>query len=93
MADAPLWLINAFGVAAGLCSIASFVPQIVKIWRERQAQGVSLRMFIVTSVGFACWTTYGALSESWPVTVANAICLVLVLTILALRLRFGDGRA
>lgn len=91
--DAPTWLINAFGVVAGLCSIASFVPQIFKISRERQAQGVSLRMYAVTSVGFVCWTTYGALSGSWPVTLANAVCLVLVLTILALRLRFGDGRA
>jgi MtN3 and saliva related transmembrane protein len=89
--DAPTWAINTVGVAAGLCSIASFVPQIVKIWRERQAQGVSLRMYAVTTFGFACWTAFGALSGSWPVTLANATCFVLVVTILALRLRFGDG--
>ena len=90
---AEAWLVNAFGVAAGLCSMASFVPQIVKIVRERDASGVSLRMYAVTIVGFACWTAYGALSGSWPVTASNAICLVLVATILALRLRFGEGRA
>jgi len=90
---APDWLINTFGVAAGLCSMASFVPQILKIVRERDASGISLRMYAVTTVGFVCWTTYGWLSGSWPVTLANAVCLVLVLTILALRLRFGEGRA
>lgn len=93
MAAAPDWLINTFGVAAGLCSMASFVPQILKIVRERDASGISLRMYAVTTVGFICWTTYGWLSGSWPVMLANAVCLVLVLTILALRLRFGEGRA
>lgn len=90
MDQAPTWLINAFGVTAGLCSMASFVPQIFKILRERDASGVSLRMYAVTIVGFACWTTYGVLSQSWPVTLANAVCLVLVIIIFALRLRFGD---
>lgn len=90
---APDWLINTFGVAAGLCSMASFVPQIVKITRERDASAISLRMYAVTTIGFICWTIYGVLSASWPVTLANAVCLCLVLTILALRLRFGGGSA
>jgi len=93
MPEAPLWLINTVGVAAGLCSMASFVPQIVKILREKTADGLSLRMYAVTTVGFVCWTAYGALSGSWPVTLANAVCLCLVVTILALRLRFGDEKA
>lgn len=73
--------------------MASFVPQIFKIVRERDASGISLRMYAVTTVGFICWTAYGWLSGSWPVTLANAVCLVLVLAILALRLRFGEGSA
>ena len=93
MSEAPIWLINLFGVTAGLCSMASFVPQIVKIWRERDATGVSVRMYIITIVGFVCWTTYGLLSHAWPVAVSNGVCLVLTATILVLRLRFGDGRA
>lgn len=93
MDEAPKWLINTFGVVAGLCSIASFIPQIIKIARERDASSVSLRMYAVTTVGFICWTTYGALSGSWPVMLANAICLCLVVTILFLRLRFGDQTA
>lgn len=89
MQEAPLWLVNAFGVVAGLCSMTSFIPQILKILRDRDASAISLVMYVVTIVGFACWTTYGALSGSWPVTVSNAICLALVVTIFILRLRFG----
>jgi MtN3 and saliva related transmembrane protein len=91
MPDAPVWLINTFGVVAGLCSMASFVPQILKMLRERDASGVSLRMYAITIVGFACWTAYGVLSGSWPVTVANAVCLILVSVIFVLRLRFGGA--
>lgn len=91
MADA--WLVNAFGVTAGLCSMISFVPQIMKILRERNASGVSLRMYAVTMLGFVCWTTYGALSGSWPVMVSNAVCLALAALIFFLRLRFGGGGA
>ena len=93
MSEAPAWLINSFGVIAGLCSMASFVPQIMKIMKERDASSVSLRMYAVTTVGFVCWTTYGVLSGSWPVMLANAVCLVLVVVILILRLRFGGSGA
>jgi MtN3 and saliva related transmembrane protein len=54
---------------------------------------VSLHMYAVTIVGFICWTAFGALSHSWPITLANAVCLALVTTILVLRLRFGGEEA
>jgi MtN3 and saliva related transmembrane protein len=77
------------GTGAALCSMASFVPQITKIWRERDAASVSLRMYVVTVTGFALWTTYGALTGSWPVAVSNTVCLVLSAVILGLKWRFS----
>jgi MtN3 and saliva related transmembrane protein len=93
MPEAPVWLVNTIGVVAGACSMTSFVPQIVKILRERSAAAVSLHMYAVTIVGFICWTAFGVLTQSWPVTLANAVCLALVTTILVLRLRFGGEEA
>jgi MtN3 and saliva related transmembrane protein len=93
MADAPVWLVNTIGVIAGVCSMASFVPQIVKILRERSAAAVSMHMYAVTIVGFICWTAFGVLTQSWPITLANAVCLGLTSTILVLRLRFGGQNA
>jgi MtN3 and saliva related transmembrane protein len=87
------WAINIVGAAAGLCSMASFVPQIVKIWRARDAQGVSLRMFGVTITAFALWTLFGVLQQAWPIIISNAVCLALAATIFCLRLRFGDRDA
>jgi MtN3 and saliva related transmembrane protein len=87
-------VVNAVGVGAGLCSMASFVPQLVKISRAKDASGVSLRMFAITIVGFALWTTYGVLQNSWPIIGTNAVCFVLASSIFALRLRYGgEARA
>jgi MtN3 and saliva related transmembrane protein len=82
-------LANAVGVAAALCSMTSFGPQILKIWRERDASSVSLRMYIVTVTGFSLWIAYGVLIGSWPVAGSNLVCLLLSGTILALKWRFS----
>jgi MtN3 and saliva related transmembrane protein len=83
---------NAVGVTAAVCSMTSFVPQIVKIWRDRDASEISLAMYLVTVTGFTLWCGYGVLIGSWPVTVSNLICLGLSGAVLALKWRFSkDG--
>jgi len=77
------------GTLAALCSMTSFVPQIVKIWRDRDTSEISLRMYLITVTGFSLWIAYGVLTRSWPVAVSNAICLVLSGAILTLKWRFS----
>jgi MtN3 and saliva related transmembrane protein len=86
-------LADLVGVAAALCSMSSFGPQILKIWREQDASSVSLRMYVVTVTGFSLWIAYGALIGSWPVVGSNAVCLALSGTVLALKWRFSRRRA
>lgn len=86
------FLANAVGTGAAVCSMTSFIPQITKIWRERDASSVSLRMYMVTVTGFSLWIGYGVLIGSWPVIVSNAICLALSGAILGLKWRFS-GRS
>ena len=83
--------VNGVGVAAALCSMGSFLPQVVKIWRERDASAVSLRMYVVTVTGFGLWTLYGFLLGSWPLIGSNLISLGLAATILVLKLRFDHN--
>lgn len=77
------------GVGAALCSMTSFVPQIAKIVRERDAASVSLRMYAVTVTGFTLWTAYGLMIGSWPIAASNIVCLALSATILLLKWRFS----
>lgn len=80
---------NIVGTAAALCSMTSFGPQIVKIWRERDASSVSLRTYLVTVTGFVLWTVYGVLIGSWPVVASNAVCLAMSAAVLVLKWRFS----
>jgi MtN3 and saliva related transmembrane protein len=82
-------LANLIGAAAALCSMTSFAPQLIKIWRERDASSVSLRMYVVTVTGFSLWIGYGVLIGSWPVIGSNVVCLILSGAILALKWRFS----
>jgi MtN3 and saliva related transmembrane protein len=83
---------NTVGTVAALCSMTSFAPQIVKIWRDRDAAEVSRAMYLVTVAGFSLWTGYGVLIESWPVIVSNVICLLMSAAVLALKWRFSRHR-
>ena len=80
---------NIVGVAAALCSMSSFAPQIAKIWRDRDASEISLTMYLVTVTGFGLWSGYGLIIESWPVSVSNLICLAMSATVLALKWKFS----
>jgi MtN3 and saliva related transmembrane protein len=88
---APETVVNAIGTAAGLFSMASFTPQLIKIAREKQAEGVSLRTYVVNVIGFVLWIAYGVLLGSWPVAASNAVNLMLAGAILALRWRYRDN--
>ncbi|HYD29978.1 MAG TPA: SemiSWEET transporter [Azospirillaceae bacterium] len=81
------WMPMIVGTVAGLCSTSSFVPQVVKVWREGDTEAISLKMYLVTVTAFALWVGYGFLIGSLPVIVFNTLSLVLSGTILVLKLR------
>ena len=84
-------LINVIGTGAALCTITSFVPQIIKIIRERDASSVSLRMYALTVSAFSLWTVYGVMLGAWPLVAANSVSLALAATALVCKWRFRDG--
>ncbi len=82
---------NIVGTAAALCSITSFAPQMIKIWKERDASNVSLKTYSLTVTCFVLWTVYGVMTTAWPIIVANACALVMAAAVLAMKWRFRDG--
>ena len=87
----PELIANAFGIAAALCSITSFAPQMIKIWKERDASSVSLRTYALTVTCFVLWVVYGTMTKAWPVTFANSAALVMSSGVLIMKWRFRDG--
>ena len=75
-------------VAATLTTVA-FVPQAIKTIRTRDTRGISLGMYVVFTVGIACWFGYGLYLMSWPMILSNAVTFVLSSTILGMKLKYG----
>ena len=90
MAD---WLPTALATVAGILSTSSFVPQVLKAWRERDTAAISKRMYLVTVTAFVLWSAYGFLIGAWPLIVFNLLSLGLSGTILALKLRNDRHKA
>lgn len=84
-------LINALGVCAAGFSMSSFIPQAIKIIHEHDASSVSLRMYVITVIGFGLWIAYGFLLKSWPLLASNVVNLSLSSFILTLKFRYRDG--
>ncbi len=83
---------NVVGTLAALCSITSFAPQMIKIWKERDASSVSLKTYSLTVICFVLWTTYGVLTGAWPIIVANAFAMIMASGVLLMKWRFRDPR-
>ena len=79
---------NAVGSAAAVCSITSFAPQMIKIWKEKDASAVSLKTYSLTVTCFVLWVIYGVMTQAWPITVANSCALVMAAGVLTMKWRF-----
>jgi MtN3 and saliva related transmembrane protein len=77
------------GACAATVTTLCWVPQALRILRTRDTRSISLVTQAAFTLGIGLWLVYGILIGSWPVTVANAVTLILVAAILALKLRFG----
>jgi MtN3 and saliva related transmembrane protein len=76
------------GGAAGLLTTASFLPQVVKTWRSRSANDISLGMFLLFSLGVSLWLAYGVMLHSGPIIASNLVTLILSASIILMKLRF-----
>ena len=81
------WFATLLGTVAGLLSMSSFIPQVLKVWREGDTGAISKRTYVINTSSFVLWTIYGFFIWSFPVIVFNALSLVLTSTILVLKIR------
>ena len=87
MVDHPA-AVTILGLVAGTLTTLSFLPQLLKAWKSRSTHDISIGMILLLAVGIMLWIFYGIVTADVPVIVANAVTLVFVSLILALKLRY-----
>lgn len=80
--------VELIGIAAAILTTASFVPQVYKIWKHKNTQGLSVTMYLVMLFGVILWEIYGILIQSFAVILANIITALLLLLILYFRFKY-----
>lgn len=76
------------GYAAGVLTTFAYVPQVLRLWRTRSADAISLPAFLMLSTGIFLWLVYGIFQQDGPLVVANGIGLTLTVAIAVMKARF-----
>jgi MtN3 and saliva related transmembrane protein len=80
---------TVIGLVAAFCTTVAFVPQVVRTWKSRSTEDISLGMFGFYSTGIFAWLVYGLMIGDVPLIASNGVTFVLSLIMLGFKLRYG----
>ncbi len=85
-------LVEGIGLVAGFLISFGLVPQILRVWKLRDAQEISLPFNLLSLAGTVLWLAYGILLGLLSVMIWNGVNCVLYVILLSVKLKFGMGR-
>ena len=81
--------IEFVGTAGATLTTLCWLPQAVKVLRDKDTRALSLPANVAFTLGVALWLLYGLALGNWPLIGSEAVTLALMLPILAMKLRYG----
>lgn len=82
--------IQVVGIIAGILTAASMLPQLIKTYKEKEADDISWIMLVVLMSGISAWIYYGILRKDLPLIVTNSFSLLLNLGLMFLRWKYKN---
>ena len=79
---------QVIGLAAGVCTSTSLIPQVVKTIKEKKAEDVSLVMLLVLGTGIILWIIYGIRKNDLPIIATNTFSLLVNITMVILGIKY-----
>ncbi len=80
------------GFAAGAVTAFTFLPQVLKTWKEKSAKDVSLNMFLIAFINEIMWLVYGVMIHNWVIIVTNIVMLLMSSIMIALKMKYDQRR-
>ena len=78
---------EVIGLSAAFLTTSAFIPQVYKIYKEKNAEGISLTMYLILFIGVILWFVYGLLIGSLSIIIANGVTALLQLSIIIFKLK------
>ena len=81
------------GIAAGIFTSTSMLPQVIKMFKEKKASQVSIFMLLILLAGLSLWVWYGFLKNDWPIIITNIFSLIINVIMVVLRYKYRNNKS
>ena len=82
-------IVDTIGAAGAVLTTLCWVPQALKIIRDKETKAISLPGTVLCAVGVLLWLIYGWAIADAPLIGSSAITLAMMSIIMALKIRHG----
>jgi MtN3 and saliva related transmembrane protein len=79
---------DVIGYMAAFFTTFALFPQMIRIWKLKEARDISIFLPLMSSAGSALWLIYGIMIDKMPVIVANGVSLVFALAVFFITLKY-----
>ncbi len=77
------------GYIGGVLTTLCYIPQIIRVFRLKSAQEISLPFTIMLLIGVIIWLFYGVFLSLTPIILWNGVGVVIVAALLYAKLKYG----
>jgi MtN3 and saliva related transmembrane protein len=78
------------GLAAGILTAVSMLPQLVKVFKEKKADQINISAFLILATGIALWVVYGFMIDDLPVILTNMFSFAVNMVMIFASFRYKD---
>ncbi len=82
-------IVDAIGATGAILTTICWVPQAVKIIRDRDTRAISLSGTMLCTLGALLWLVYGLAIVDGPLIGSSIVTFAMTATILVLKIRHG----
>ncbi|MEO6453680.1 MAG: SemiSWEET transporter [Ginsengibacter sp.] len=80
--------IQLVGTIAGIFTALSLMPQLIKTFKKKEAEEISLGMLLTLMCGIGLWIYYGILRNDFPIIITNSFSFLLNMLLVVLRWKY-----
>jgi len=82
-------IVDAIGATGAILTTVCWVPQAVKIIRDRDTRAISLSGTMLCTLGVLLWLVYGLAIVDGPLIGSSIVTFAMTATILVPKIRYG----
>ncbi|HEY0743367.1 MAG TPA: SemiSWEET transporter [Chryseosolibacter sp.] len=76
------------GIAAGIFTSSSLLPQLIKLLKQKDAENISIFFLVILLIGVTLWVWYGVMKNDIPIIATNSFSIVINLLMIMYGIKY-----